>query len=132
MKSLVITICISVFTLTCNQVVAQDIFGLWWTTDKKSMIRIYQCGNKLCGTVEYIPNPDPQGKQIKGDQLLSGFRQTQENVWKKGRIFDPRKDKSYKAKLTLKGDELKVRGFVGISLFGKTKTWTRVKDDPRK
>lgn len=132
MKSFILTVCISAFLLSSHTLLAQDIFGLWWTTDKKSMIKIYHCGDELCGKVAYVPNPDPQGEKIEGNKLLSDFKQKKENVWKKGQIYDPRKGKSYKAKLTLEGDKLKVRGFVGVSLFGKTKTWTRVKDDPRK
>lgn len=132
MKPYILTLTLGMLSLLYTEVHAQDIFGLWWTTDKESMIEVYECNGKLCGKVVHVPNPDPQGKRVEGKQLLSDFVQKKDNVWKKGRIYDPRKDKSYKAKLTLKGDELKVRGYVGISLFGKTKTWTRVENDPRK
>jgi uncharacterized protein (DUF2147 family) len=75
-------------------------------------------------------NPDPAKKEqpILGMNLVWGFTHAGENVWEGGSIYNPREGKTYKCKMTLENpDTLKVRGFIGISLLGKTNIWTRVK-----
>jgi uncharacterized protein (DUF2147 family) len=48
--------------------------------------------------------------------------------WTDGHIYNPSDGKEYKAYMKLKDHKtLTVRGYVGISLFGKTDTWTRVR-----
>jgi len=42
-------------------------------------------------------------------------------------VYDPKSGKTYSCKMTLKGDKLDIRGFVGVSLIGRTDTFTRVK-----
>jgi uncharacterized protein (DUF2147 family) len=45
-----------------------------------------------------------------------------------GKITDPKNGKSYKCYLTLESkDKLKVRGYVGFALIGRTQYWSRVK-----
>ena len=51
--------------------------------------------------------------------------------WYKGTIYDPDNGKTYKCKIKY-GDSdkvLKVRGFIGVSLLGRTTLWTRVEDE---
>lgn len=110
------------------------IYGRW-NTGRGGIVEIYDCGNKLCGKLVAsedpdridVNNPDPSKSDEKliGHNILSGFKQTGDHVWKKGKIYNPNSGKSHSAKLTLVGDELKVRGFKGISLFGKTVRWNR-------
>jgi uncharacterized protein (DUF2147 family) len=57
---------------------------------------------------------------------LSGFAYEGKNHWKEGRIYDPETGKTYSCKMTLKKpDELEVRGFIGLSIIGRTVVWTR-------
>ena len=60
--------------------------------------------------------------------LIAGFSRKSETVWDGGTIYDPRDGKTYQCKMTLRKDgTLKVRGYVGLSLFGKTVVWTRAR-----
>ena len=62
-----------------------------------------------------------------GMDLIAGFSRKSDELWVGGTIYDPRDGKTYKCKMTLKSNRtLVVRGYVGISLFGKTVVWTRI------
>lgn len=70
-------------------------------------------------------NPDPElrGQPILGMLLMNGFRYD-EGVWKGGRIYDPETGKTYKCTIRLGDDgRLKLRGYIGISLIGRTAVW---------
>jgi uncharacterized protein (DUF2147 family) len=60
-----------------------------------------------------------------GLDILSGFKYGGGNIWQDGKIYDPKNGKTYSCKMTLEGNELKVRGYVGFSLLGRTTVWTR-------
>jgi len=50
------------------------------------------------------------------------------NKWENGEILDPKSGKIYSCKIELDGkDKLKVRGFMGVSILGRTQTWYKVK-----
>jgi uncharacterized protein (DUF2147 family) len=66
---------------------------------------------------------------LRGITILQGFHYAGEQVWQGGTIYDPNSGKTYKSTITLVDrNTLKVRGFVGVSLFGRSHTWTR--DEP--
>jgi len=76
-----------------------------------------------------ISNPDAtlRSRPKLSLELLKDFTFDGNDVYENGSIYDPKSGKTYRCKLTLNGDELKVRGFIGISLLGRTEKWTRVK-----
>jgi uncharacterized protein (DUF2147 family) len=74
-------------------------------------------------------NPDPalQKRPIIGLEIMEGFEYDGKNKWKKGTIYAPDDGKTYKCKMTLTEEgNLKVRGFIGISMLGRTEEWTPV------
>ena len=120
---------------------AETPLGLWDADG--SHIEIYHCGELLCGRVAALDepldkagnpkldgaNPDPalRSRPILGMDLIADFSRKSDRQWVNGRIYDPRDGKTYKCKMTLQKDgTLKVRGYVGVSLFGKTVVWTRI------
>lgn len=119
--------------------------GVWKTIDDKtkkerSVIRITEVHGELQGVVEKIydqPGDDPAHlcKQCKGElkdkpvigmRILWGLRKDGA-AWTGGEILDPKNGRVYKAKITSSedGKSLDVRGFIGISLIGRTQTWLR-------
>jgi uncharacterized protein (DUF2147 family) len=74
-------------------------------------------------------NPDPKlkGRKLLGAEILWGFEPDNEaqTKWSGGKIYDPDNGKTYACKLELKDGKLRIRGYVGISLFGRTEVWTR-------
>lgn len=77
-------------------------------------------------------NPDAtlRTRPILGLQMMEGFEYAGDGEWKSGRIYDPENGKTYKCKMRLIDDEtLKVRGFIGVSMLGRTSVWTRVEPE---
>ena len=65
-----------------------------------------------------------------GLELMTGFKFDGKGTWKKGTIYDPDNGKTYKCKIKV-GDDgaLNGRGFIGVSMLGRTSVWTRVEVD---
>ncbi|MGL6030500.1 MAG: DUF2147 domain-containing protein, partial [Legionella sp.] len=66
-----------------------------------------------------------KGKKIQGLGFLWGLKDQGNGVWDGGSILDPKTGKIYKAKATLQGNKLLVRGYIGVSALGRTQTWVR-------
>lgn len=122
-----------------------DILGTWLTGSKKGHVQIYKQGTKYYGKIVWLQepidpatnapkldknNPDAGKKKqpLMGMVNLRDFTYGSNNVWENGKIYDPESGKEYSCKMTLQNpNKLDVRGFMGISLIGRTDTWTRVK-----
>lgn len=116
-----------------------DIEGRWLSGDKSGWIEIHLVDGKPIGTAagsttpneptRYdILNPDPalRSRALLGITILQGFEYVGDQVWKGGMIYDPNSGNTYKSTLTLLDrNTLKVRGFIGLALFGRSDTWTR-------
>ena len=119
------------------------VIGLWLTGSKKAHIQITRYGDKYGGKIVWLRDPnDASGKPkldsknpnekskkatILGLNNLLGFKHYGKGKYEDGTIYDPENGKTYSCNMTLEGDVLKVRGYIGISLLGRTETWTRVK-----
>jgi uncharacterized protein (DUF2147 family) len=73
------------------------------------------------------PNKEARNKKLVGLIMLRDFEYEDEQ-WKGGKIYNPEDGKEYKCNMKLKDSKtLSVRGYMGFSLIGKTKTFKRVK-----
>ena len=129
----------------CNTLFAQNsVIGKWKTIDDEtgkavSIIEIYEKSGKIYGKVSEVLNsknrhrlcekcpPEDKGKPILGLTIIKGLGKEGEE-YNGGKILDPKSGQLYKCYITLEDkDKLKVRGYIGISLFGRTQYWHRVK-----
>jgi uncharacterized protein (DUF2147 family) len=119
------------------------IVGVWKDGKGKGHVQIFKQNGKYYGKVIWLNNPkDVNGKPkvdknnpnellrtkpLLGLTMLKNF-QYDDGEWSGGQIYNPSDGKEYKAYMKLKDpNTLSVRGYVGISLFGKTDTWIRVR-----
>lgn len=127
-----------------NASIPPSPIGVWATENGSSHVKIEDCGGKLCGSLIWLKeplnkegkdkidsqNPDPsqRSRKMLGLPLLNGFVSDGDGkVWSGGTIYNPDDGKTYSCKLTMQDPKtMKVRGYVGISILGKTQIWTRV------
>ena len=123
---------------------SQSAEGIWKTIDDedgtvKSHVSIYESNGKLHAKVIKLINPerticskckgDKKDKPIEGMIIMWDLKQDKSNLWNGGKIMDPKNGKEYKCKIELEESNiLKVRGFIGFSLLGRTQTWYRVEN----
>lgn len=118
--------------------------GLWRTVDDKTgresgAVRIFERNGVLYGTVERITDParakmvctlcpdDRKDKPLMGLSLLRGLKPDGAG-WSGGTVIDPESGSIYRASMKLEdgGQKLSMRGYLGISLLGRSQTWVRI------
>ncbi len=148
MKKLVF-LSIAVITVTAvlsfakQQTNPDAILGSWKNGEGTGIIQIYKNGEKYQGKITWLKEPnDPETGKPKLDKKhpdeknhsrpvmglvnMWGFTHTADKEWTGGKIYDPKNGKTYSCKIAMENNNtLKVRGFIGISLIGRTDTWTR-------
>lgn len=127
---------------------ANDVAGTWMTIDDetgkaRSHIEIWVNNGVAYGKITKIiaikpgENTDPNCTECKGEDhnkkvvglvIMKNLRQDGDE-WKGGTILDPNNGKTYKCKMKAEqgGQILKVRGFIGFSLLGRTQVWRKLK-----
>lgn len=106
------------------------------------MVQIYEKSDKFFGKIVWLkipldannkpktdlnnPNEKLQSRPVKGLENLVGFVFKGNGVWEDGTIYDPKNGNDYSCTMTLvDNNTLEVRGFVGVSMFGRTDVWKR-------
>ena len=123
---------------------SQTIFGNWNSYDEEtskieSVIEVYEKDSKAFAKIISISDSNRSaatcvecsGKRknaaILGMNILTGLTKDG-NEWSGGKILDPKNGKEYKCYLQLlDNNTLKLRGYIGISMFGRTAIWKRAK-----
>ena len=124
------------------QVKPEDrIKGIWLTEEKDGKIEIFRTGNTYTGRLVWgnsvldrngnpkrdVNNPDPKLKSRtqQGMVKLTGLVY-EDGKWQEGKIYNGLTGKSYSVVITLKGNTLFLRGYIGLPLLGKTTVWQRI------
>lgn len=140
----------SSFPVLADDATADRILGVWATEKAEAHVEISRDENGYNGSIIWLKEPfysEADGEELAGRPktdrenpdialhdrpiiglaIMQGFRFAGKNRWVDGTIYDPENGKTYKCYLWLtKEGSLKVRGYVGISLFGRTSEWTPV------
>ncbi|HEX8334148.1 MAG TPA: DUF2147 domain-containing protein [Segetibacter sp.] len=114
--------------------VADKIIGVYWSPKKDAKIEIYKKGDLYFGKSIWSstnrkdtknPNPTLRQRDLLGVELFTNFVY-KDGTYEDGKIYDPESGKTYDCKMSFIGKNLKVRGFIGISLFGRTEIFERL------
>lgn len=150
LKSKLLFFFVIVPVFVCSQSKADRICGLYYAPDpdngEGSQIKIYKTENgKYEGKVVWMEFPNhPNGQPRRDVNNPDPSKRNQTNVgmvlikdltyneakdeWENGAVYNPLSGKMYRAFMKLESEnKLKVRGYLGISLLGKTMIWTREK-----
>ena len=110
-----------------------------WITPDQSALRVAPCGGDLCIRITRLPpnnpystdglNPDTQlrTRPLCGLEIGRGFHTSSPDRAEDGSLYDPKSGKTYRGSMMVEGDQLHLRGYIGLKLFGRTETWTRSK-----
>lgn len=125
-----------------NSYQTNQIEGVWITQDdetgkKKSEVLLYKNEGKLYGKILNLLLEEDKGKlcvnckgenknlAIEGMVIVEGL-ELNGKTWEEGTILDPKSGKTYSCYITFENDNiLKVRGYIGFSLLGRTQKWIR-------
>ncbi len=103
---------------------AADVTGVWQTEPYpdgvSGLVQISACGDAYCGVV--VGNTAGTDTN-KGKTVLTGMKTADGVNFSDGKIIDPREGKTYKSKMTLNGNALKVEGC--ILAFCRAQNWVR-------
>jgi len=119
------------------------IVGTWVNATGEAHVNIYKKGEKYFGKIDWLKAPkDEKGKPktdyknpdeslrsrpILGMEMLKDFVYD-DGKWTDGKIYDPKSGKTYSCNMNIKDNgQLNMRGYIGISLIGRSETWKRVK-----
>mgnify|MGYP002777001249 CR=1 FL=1 len=119
------------------------VLGIWKNGEGTGMIQIFKKSDgKFYGRIVWlkvannpdgtprtdINNPDEakRNHSLKGLENMRGFEYKGDNKWEGGQIYDPKNGSDYSCEMALTdANTLEVRGFIGVSLFGRTDVWKR-------
>lgn len=145
MKRLLIVAAVAALA-SMSAMAANSPVGLWKSIDDntgkvRSLVRIKQVNGEYQGTIEKLfrtPDQDQnpkcdkctdarKDKPIIGMTILTGLKADGDDEYVDGQIVDPENGKVYSSKVTVDedGKKLELRGFIGISLIGRSQTWVR-------
>lgn len=126
-----------------QKVNADAVVGTWLTASGKAKVQIYKEGDKYYGKIVWLKipsyedgtaktdknNPDKkkQSEPLLGLNMLKSFV-FDDDEWEDGTIYDPENGKTYSCTIKYRDGKLDLRGYIGISLIGRTQTWYRVSD----
>ena len=122
------------------------VAGIWWSPRKDAKIEMYFDNNgALNGRLIAMPTRTAQDTDVKNPEarlrprrvlglvIFTGFRQESKTRWVDGKVYDPESGGTFSSQISLEDNEhIIVRGYLGLPLFGRNETFTRVTgNDPR-
>jgi len=138
MTRIILTSYFILLSIFINAQTADDIIGTYMTDKNEGMVEVVKRDGKYFGkllwtkTIGKLDENNPDLKQrtekLAGKEILKSFSFDGKEEWNNGTIYDPKNGKTYNCKITRDTNgNLFVRGYIGISLIGRTTTWIKVK-----
>lgn len=133
---------LSIFITSFSYSQSYNIEGDWYTENNNAIVKIYKDGNTLSGKITWMKTPNDENGNPKTDPenpdeklksrkrlgmiMMYNFSYDEDDQWDDGEIYDPESGNTYSGIITMTSkNKLDLRGYVGISWFGRTSQWTR-------
>lgn len=146
MKKIYLALTLSVLSIVnalAQNAPSDKILGIWLSQEKDGKIEIYKSENKYFGKLIWgktmyeadgstskkdVKNKDEKlrSRNLKDLLMLKNFKYD-DGVWDGGEIYDPYSGKTYSCTMKIADGKLNIRGYIGISLLGRTAVWEKVK-----
>jgi uncharacterized protein (DUF2147 family) len=123
------------------QAAAPAVLG-YWKTPSGAVVLVAPCGEKLCAEIAALSrgkhpltdtrNPDRKlrGRPLCGLRIGEGFVEVDAQHARGGHLYDPKSGRTYSGRMTAEGNLLRLRGYVGLPIFGRSETWVRTSRPP--
>ena len=145
MRNIILTLLCAVASVFAFAQTNADVVGEWYNAEKDAVITLFEDGNTISGKITWMKFPNDENGNPKTDPLnpdeelrarprmgmvmMSGFAHIEGKVWDNGKLYDPKKGKTYSGMVTLTDENtLDLRGYIGFSFIGRSSTWTRKLD----
>jgi uncharacterized protein (DUF2147 family) len=120
------------------------LLGVWEPSNGRARVKIEKIGVKYYGKIVWLKepndpetgvpktdknNPDPtlQKAPLKGYRMLKDFVYQEKSEWSEGTIYDPLNGSTYSCTIKMTDpNTLEIRGYIGVSAFGRTDVWKRL------
>lgn len=139
---ILLLIFILLYITSSSQSINNNIIGIWLTPESRSAIQIYKSENYYEGKIVWEkepfdkkgnpnkdihnPNPKLRNKLLNGLVIMTNIHFDKNSKKGKGKIYNPENGNTYKINVELTSNyTLEVRGYIGISLIGRTSVWKR-------
>lgn len=143
MKNIALFLLITAISLTGFAQGKDAVVAKWVNSTGEAHVDIYKKGEKYYGKIVWLkaskdekgivktdlknPVESLRSRPILGLEILKDFVY-EDGKWTDGKIYDPKSGKTYSCNITLKSNgDLNIRGYIGISLIGRTDVWKKVK-----
>lgn len=123
----------AILVLGAGAACADPAEGLWQTQRNDdgnfAHVQVAPCGAKLCGTMirSFGPDNQPVPSANTGRNLVWDMEPRGDGTYRNGQIWDPGADRTYRSRMELAGDRLRVSGCVAGGLICRSQTWARVR-----
>ena len=156
MKKIISTSLLLLAIVFSGSLTAQDsadadrLTGVWEPSHGKAKVKIEKIADKYYGKIVWLKEPiDPETKQpkldknnpdeklqnkpLRGYRILKDFQYTDKNEWTEGTIYDPENGNTYSCIIKMTDDNtLDIRGYIGVSVLGRTDIWKRLQMPSKK
>lgn len=126
---------------------SDKVIGIWLSEEKDGKVEIFKKDGKYYGKLVWIdsanyvngqpkkdvnnPNPKYRTRSVLNIELLKNFSyDSDDKEWTDGEIYDPKNGSTYSCYMWFEDNDyskLNIRGYIGLSIIGRTTVWTRSK-----
>ena len=145
MKKMTTTLLFAFASLIAFSQTNADIVGEWYNAEKDAVITLFEEEKTISGKITWMESPNDEDGNLKTDHLnpneslrsrvrmgmvmMHSFAHIEGKVWDNGKLYDPKKGKTYTGMMTLNdSNTIDLRGYIGFSFIGRSSTWTRKLD----